>query len=273
MTLIRFRSGLLRRCLLLGVLLLPCLLCVDSSVADKTSKSATRPIKREIREVAGWQVHIDLRLIETEPGATDRAVELLQKQLVEIRQKVPAPAVKELQKVPLYFSPQYPNSGGRAEFHPGQRWLVENGRDPVMVKAVEFSNIMNFEAEMVRMPNFALHELAHAYHNLVLPGGFGNADVTRAFETARDSGKYDNVERWHGVSGRRTQEKAYAMSSPMEYFAETTEAYFSRNDFFPYDPMELKSHDPQMFELLGQLWGVHPQAAGVGHTAEKAEQR
>ena len=29
--------------------------------------------------------------------------------------------------------------------------------------AVEFSGVSDFEAEMKRMPNFALHELAHAY--------------------------------------------------------------------------------------------------------------
>ena len=40
----------------------------------------------------------------------------------------------------------------------------------------------------------------------------------------------------------------------MEYFAESTEAYFSRNDFFPFTREELKKHDPAMFELLAKLW-------------------
>jgi dipeptidyl-peptidase-4 len=42
----------------------------------------------------------------------------------------------------------------------------------------------------------------------------------------------------------------------MEYFAETTEAYFTRNDFFPFTRAELERHDPEMFTLLGTLWGV-----------------
>jgi hypothetical protein len=42
----------------------------------------------------------------------------------------------------------------------------------------------------------------------------------------------------------------------MEYFAETTEAYFSRNDFFPFNSKELQKHDPEMFDLLTELWGV-----------------
>ena len=53
-----------------------------------------------------------------------------------------------------------------------------------------------------------------------------------------------------------TVERAYAMTDPMEYFAETTEAFFSRNDFFPFTRDELKKLDPEMFALLGKLWGV-----------------
>jgi hypothetical protein len=32
---------------------------------------------------------------------------------------VPSQAVAELQKVPLYFSPEYPGVKPRAEYHPG----------------------------------------------------------------------------------------------------------------------------------------------------------
>jgi hypothetical protein len=45
------------------------------------------------------------------------------------------------------------------------------------------------------------------------------------------------------------------MTNPQEYFAESTEAFFGRNDFFPFTRDELKKHDPGMFDLLGQLWG------------------
>jgi Mlc titration factor MtfA (ptsG expression regulator) len=46
------------------------------------------------------------------------------------------------------------------------------------------------------------------------------------------------------------------MTNPQEYFAETTEAFFSRNDFFPFNRAELKQHDPDMEQLLTRLWGV-----------------
>ncbi len=237
-----------------------------TSQADE-SKATPVQIRRETRDVLGWSLHIDRELLRNEPQATGKAIELLKRQLDEIVRHVPAPAVAELQKVALYFSPSYPGVQPRAEFHPGAEWLKENGREPAMVKSVEFTNIADFEAETIRMPNFALHELAHAYHFRVLPDGYGNAEVIKAFETAKASGKYDRVERSNGVRGQNSFEKAYGMSSPMEYFAESTEAYFSTNDFFPFNSKELKSHDPEMFELLSELWGLKPNAEATKHAS------
>ncbi|MCY2964045.1 MAG: prolyl oligopeptidase family serine peptidase, partial [Planctomycetota bacterium] len=205
------------------------------------------------RTILGWTVKIDDRLLNDEPKATLKALKLLEAQLEEIVRVVPAPAVEKLREVTLWFSPEYPGTGQRAEYHPGAGWLKENGRNPEMVKGVEFTNVKIFEAETRRMPNFALHELAHAYHDRIL--SYEHAGIRAAYERAKASGTYDKVER-QDSEGKRHIDKAYAMSNPMEYFAELTEAYFSRNDFFPFDNTELKAHDPQMFELLGKLWGV-----------------
>ena len=75
-----------------------------------------------------------------------------------------------------------------------------------------------------------------------------------AYEKAKAGGTYDRVER-QDSEGRKRMDRAYAMTNPQEYFAETTEAFFTRNDFFPYTRDELKPHDPAMFELLEKLWG------------------
>jgi Mlc titration factor MtfA (ptsG expression regulator) len=123
-----------------------------------------------------------------------------------------------------------------------------------MAKAVEFTNVRIFQEETNRMPNFALHELAHAYHDRELPKGFGNENIVAAFARAKENGKYNKVERHLGNGRKNTFEKAYALTSPMEYFAESTEAYFSRNDFFPFNREQLEKHDPEMFQLLEKLW-------------------
>jgi hypothetical protein len=214
---------------------------------------AKRADNSQVRNIAGWSVHINRQLLASNTPATSRALELLQAQLEEIKRVVPAAAVVELQKVPLWISPEYPNKPPRAEYHPGVGWLREQGRDPAMVKGVEFTNVRIFEAETRRMPNFALHELAHAYHDRVIVDGFQNAEIKAAYERAKAGGKYDSVER-QDSEGRKRLDRAYALTNPQEYFAETSEAFFSRNDFYPFNRDELKQQDPQMFALLKKLW-------------------
>lgn len=46
------------------------------------------------------------------------------------------------------------------------------------------------------------------------------------------------------------------MTNPQEYFAESSEAYFSRNDFYPSCREELQQHDPFGLATLETLWGV-----------------
>jgi Mlc titration factor MtfA (ptsG expression regulator) len=124
-----------------------------------------------------------------------------------------------------------------------------------MGKAVEFTNVKSFEEDTKRMPNFALHELAHAYHNRFLPKGFENPELVAAYNKAKASGTYDKVERVDS-KGNKRMDRAYAMTDPMEYFAEATEAFFVRNDFYPYTREELEKHDPEMAALVKKLWGV-----------------
>lgn len=215
----------------------------------------------ETRTMRGWTVHINRELLATDVKLTAKAMSILDKQLEEITRVVPKAAVAKLQEVPLYFNPEYPGVRPLAEYHPGADWLRKAGRDPAMAKAVEFHNVRIFEAEANRMPNVTLHELAHGYHDRVVAKGFANPDVAKAFERAKESGKYDKVERHLGNGRPNTFEKAYAMTNPMEYFAETTEAFFTRNDFAPFDLPELKKHDPDMVDLLAKLWGVEKVAA------------
>ena len=210
----------------------------------------------ETRTLRGWTLYVNRELLAAGVRQTSKALELLDQQLKEIARAVPKAVVTKLQQVPLYFNPEYPGVRPVAEYHPGDGWLRQHGRDPAMAKSVEFTNLRIYQAEVNRMPSFVLHELAHAYHDRELPKGFGNPEIVAAFVRAKESGKYEKVERHYGNGRPNTVEKAYAMTNPMEYFAETTEAYFGRNDFFPFTREQLKKHDPEMFKLLGNLWQV-----------------
>jgi hypothetical protein len=234
-------------CLLLSALLV----CAESHLPGGKAANG-----HQTNSIEGWTVLVSERLLTNDQPATAKALELLRAQLQEIVRVAPAPAVEKLREVTLWFSPEYPGVNPKAEYHPGAGWLRDNGRDPAMVKGIEFTDVRNFEAETRRMPNFTLHELAHAYHDRVLAGGFGNLEIKAAYARAKAGKIYDKVERWFGNGRSNTFERAYAMSDPMEYFAETTEAFFSRNDFFPFNRVELKQHDPEMEQLLAKLWGV-----------------
>ena len=207
----------------------------------------------EVRDVEGWKLSI--RNDVDNKSEVSAAIKLLRAQLKEVVRVVPAPAVKKLKEVPLFFCKPFPGSGQGAAYHPSIQWLRDNKRDPIMARSVEFTNVSIFELETKRMPNFALHELAHAYHDRVLPGGFGNADLKTAFERAVASGSYESVD-IRSAEGVVRKGKYYGLNNPMEFFAEATEAYFSRNDMFPFDRKDLEAHDPETARLVGRLWGA-----------------
>ena len=94
-----------------------------------------------------------------------------------------------------------------------------------------------------------LHELSHAFHDQVL--GFDDKRVKKAFEQAKMLKLYDKVQHVGGKVGR-----AYAMTNEREYFAELTEAYFGRNDFYPFTREELRQHDPIGYKMIEKAWGL-----------------
>ena len=206
-------------------------------------------------DLRGWTLHVRKELTAPDKAAvTERAVRLVGAQLDDVVRLVPGPAVAELRRIPLYFSPQYAGTPMRAEYHPGKQWLSANGRDPAMAKAVEFTNLDILDKEVQRMPMLTLHELAHGYHDLVL--GYGHAGVLAAYGAADKAGTYASVKRrdWRGKETAGV--RAYALTNHKEYFAEATEAFFGKNDFFPFDRRELERADPTGVAMLREVWGA-----------------
>jgi len=202
-------------------------------------------------QIKGWNIFVNRTLVEGQREATTQALELLKGQLEGINKIIPAAALAHLHKVPLWINPLHREGDQpKAEYHPGADWLRNNNRDPSMAKGVEFTNVAIFAKECRRMPMFVLHELAHAYHDKVL--GFEQPEILAAYKAAIEGGMYKNVDRWNGTNLSKAD--AYALTNAREYFAETTEAFFGRNDFQPFDRAELKLRDPRMHDLLAKLW-------------------
>lgn len=197
--------------------------------------------------IEGWVVRVSEDLRKQKPEETEKTLRLLKAQCQKVIEVIPATAVVYLQSIQLWVSLPKEGRRPRAEFHPSEDWLIENGMQPDKVKGVEFTNTAIFEKEIVRMPMLLLHELAHAYHNLVL--GFDHPELLRLYEQAKENGSYQRVER----RNHETQ-MAYAITNHKEYFAECTEAFFGENDFYPFNNIDLKLHDPDMYDLLTDIW-------------------
>lgn len=200
----------------------------------------------DTRMIQGWTVHVE-KSIETHPRK-DKALEQLDRLLVEVTKLVPAAAVPKLRKVPIWMSR---NVAPGACYHPSVDWLRQNGRVVEMARSIELQNVDHFLDWSAAQPLMVLHELAHAWQDRESDAGYGNEAVKRAFESARASGKYEKV-RYVGGG----EKKHYALTNPMEYFAECSEAYFGRNDFQPFDRAELKTFDPAGYEMVEKVWGI-----------------
>lgn len=224
----------------------------DSPAAPQENKTANAapwdPTDRyEPREMQGWRVLVNRRLLEEKTLCGD-VLRLLDAQLYQIARQVPPSALGKLRKIGIWVERDEPHHPCMA-FHPDAGWLREHGMNPEKAGCVEIANAGNFLQWTKQQPWMVLHELAHGYHHLFLEGGYGNPRIEGAYRKALESKSYESV--LH-ISGKK--ERAYALTNPMEYFAETSECYFGTNDFYPFVRAELQEHDPEMFELLGELW-------------------
>ena len=205
----------------------------------------------QLREVRGFVVLVHSSILK-HPDDEKEALAELDSQLKRIREVVPEKPLAALKKIRIWIEWEAKKNGA-AEFHVSPGWLKDNGYNPDKVRSVEINNTRNFVRWSRRdQPWMVLHELAHAYHFTVL--GSRYEPLQAAYRQAKDRKLYDEVAR----AGRKDKVKAYAMTNPAEYFAELSEAYFGKNDFFPFTRDELKRHDPVGFELMQTAWVSRP---------------
>lgn len=202
------------------------------------------------REVEGWTVAVDPKLLSEEHEAAGReAFKALANHLQRITYIVPEEPLKKLRTMRIWLELDNPVLGNM-QYHPGKDWLIKNGHDPRLVKHVHIPRARQLldRRMWAKHPYVVLHELAHAYHDQILD--FNHSEVLATYNAAKEDGIYEEVLLYTGRKVRH-----YGLSNQMEYFAESTEAYFGVNDFYPFVRAELKEHDPRMFEQLQKIWG------------------
>ena len=224
-----------------------------AATASAGDPAPARPASHTKREVEGWAVHVDDRLLAGDEAALGRsALGLLESQLRAVALVLPEDKVKRLRRVPVWLDLSC-GELRKPQYHPGAGWLAAHGYSREMAQAVHVPDAGYFaQARFQREQPWALlHELAHAYHDQVL--GFDHAEVRAAWERFVRGGRYRSV--LH-ISGE--QRPHYGLTDAKEFFAEMTEAYFGRNDFFPFNSAELRREEPELFALLAKIWGPLP---------------
>lgn len=237
------------------LLVLACFAIGCQSTPAKETEAATNqlaPFDPVVQDLEGWTVHIDPKLLvgeHAEDGA--EAIEMLANHLQRIAVLMPKDRLAEMRKLEIWIEYDHPVLNVEpGPYHPGAAWLIERGHDARLAKKVHVTRAASLleRHHMVKHPMVILHELAHAYHDQVL--GFDDPRIDGAYQKAMKAGLYDQVLDYQG-----RQVKAYAATNRMEYFAEATEAYFYRNDFYPFVKAELQAHDPAMYDLMVEIWG------------------
>ena len=215
--------------------------------SGRTQPEAAR-IDHLQRNVGGWIVQVDTRLLGAEKELGCRALKALANKLYSIRLVVPTNQLEELKKVPIWIDLDHKLRV--MQYHPSARWLKDHGYDPRMARAMHIPDARRFVEDQRNndQPWAVLHELAHAYHDRVL--GFDDPQIKKVYRQAARDGQYESV--LH-ISGK--MRRHYALTDHKEYFAEATEAFFGTNDFYPFVRAELKQHDPKLYEVLEEVWG------------------
>jgi len=221
---------------------------------EKTEKSDQKrigwiePVKKEIE---GWTVHVDPALLEGGKQAEDgsKALKMLANHLQRIAILLPAEPLEKMKKMEIWIEHQHPELSAM-QYHPGADWLEGRGYDPRLAKKVHITKASDLfsRGQLLKHPAVILHELAHAYHDQIL--GFEDESVIGAYDHAMKKGILEKVKLFNGQIVTH-----YAATNHKEYFAEATEAYLYRNDFYPFVAAELREHDPEGFKVMYDVWG------------------
>ena len=229
------------------------ILLVLMSVAAGAAEQPPLPTAHTTRDIEGWTVRVDDRLLHGDGAAVGgRALKLLTARLVAITIVVPEKSLAKLRAITIELDLNHGDLRSM-QYHPDAGWLKEHGYSEKLAKCVHIPEVEDFlsPAENLRMPWVVLHELAHAFHDQVI--GFEEPRVAAAWKAFRDSGKYQSV-----LTSPGHLREHYGLTDPKEFFAEMTECYFGSNDFHPFVAGELKQAEPEIFALLADIWGPLP---------------
>lgn len=196
--------------------------------------------------ISGFQVMVS-SAARSHPETTRPALDMLKEKLAQVNSIVPKLSLPLLHSVKIWVEENNPDFPSMC-YHTSKDWLAEHGYNVDKEHGVEVANATNYVAwTKLNQPFQVFHELAHAYHDLTF--GFQDPYIEACYQSAVKSRKYDLVD--HHPHGKR---RHYALTNQQEYFAELSESYFGKNDFYPFDRGELRTFDQKGFEMIERCW-------------------
>ncbi len=214
-----------------------------SALRTPVAEDLPKPTARETQQIEGWARAGGHPAVGSQSTTIlgKRCLVLLQEHLRRINDSVAADKLEVLHKVTIFLDL---NHGAMKvmQYHPSPEWLTSRGYAAELAKGVHISDATRFADPLHQhtQPWCVLHELAHAYHDQVL--GFEEPRIKAAWEKYKASGHGDSV--LH-VDGKMRPH--YALTNPMEFFAEMSECYFGTNDFYPFVNGELQKAEPEIY--------------------------
>lgn len=231
-----------------GIALLFILSLFVSPIFAEEEEKFFDPVEKKME---GWTIHVDPQMLEggehAEQGA--RALTMLANHLQRIKILIDGEKLEKLQTLEIWIEHHHPRLSAM-QYHPSVGWLVANRHDPRLAKKVHITraSALLSKQQMLKHPAVILHELAHAYHDQILD--FNNKDIIEVYNNAKSKGLYENILLYTGNRVRH-----YGLTNHKEFFAEATEAYFYRNDFYPFVRAELAEYDADCHALMESIWG------------------
>lgn len=194
----------------------------------------------ERMNINGWTVYVSSALAKS-PKERNAIISKLKTQTAFIARTLSAKQVKVLRKADIWIEPGW-HYRSLARYHSGKGRIFQEDLNPQKYRDVEVFG----RFARVRQPSLILHELAHVYHDRKL--NWSSARISRLF---------NRFEKSHASAKDRCGKpaRAYALENDNEFFATFTESYFGKTCSYPYDRATIQKHHPEMFALLGKVWG------------------
>lgn len=200
--------------------------CLSKFISDKESETweIATALENDYqrRNVGSFPVYVAPEFKSRDRALLERCLQVLESNVKQLEEVLPPAAWQKLSSIPIWLEYE-PDKSYVGVYFTSKEWLILNGVTSAKAKSIQFNSSLAVMMESKKNP--LMHELAHAYHDLVLSQYY--APIWSAYQSARLSGRYDAVRH---SSGRF--ERAYAMTDHMEFFAELSEAYFAHGDFF-----------------------------------------